>query len=111
MECCLAFRQEFGLCTRTIQPIGRIAILCLSARMVVTAQAASGQRNGRIAVNANVAGGRDDPKTSLNVQVRIGDSLLMLMDEFWGDGFTVLDDPFGHKWSVSTAWKKRKQWR
>ena len=85
----------------------------------------------------------------LNAQVRIGDSLLMLMDEFpefgglgpkslkgspvaihlqvedvdavvkqavaagakitmpikdefWGDRFAMLEDPFGHKWSVAT---------
>jgi len=25
-----------------------------------------------------------------------------VMDQFWGDGYGKLKDPFGHKWSIAT---------
>jgi uncharacterized glyoxalase superfamily protein PhnB len=56
----------------------------------------------------------------MHAAVRIGDSTLMLVDEFpqwgsfgakvtmpvaemfWGDRYGQLEDPFGHRWSVAT---------
>src|SRR5712691_1353507 len=55
----------------------------------------------------------------MHAELRIGDSLFMLADEFpqfgslspqsiggsdmfWGDRFGKLVDPFGHKWSIAT---------
>jgi PhnB protein len=34
---------------------------------------------------------------------RAGATVVMpLADQFWGDRFGVLEDPFGHRWSIST---------
>jgi PhnB protein len=33
--------------------------------------------------------------------------IMPVADQFWGDRYGVLEDPFGHSWSLSTPSKKQ----
>ena len=35
--------------------------------------------------------------------------LMPLADQFWGDRFGMLKDPYGHVWSIASAIKKKKK--
>ena len=37
-----------------------------------------------------------------HAEIRIGDAVVMLADEFYGDRMASLTDPFGHSWSFAT---------
>lgn len=45
----------------------------------------------------------DDVDASLEQAVAAGAKVIMpIEDMFWGDRYTVVEDPFGHKWSIAT---------
>ncbi len=45
----------------------------------------------------------DDVDTAFNRAVSSGAKVAMpLMDQFWGDRYGIVSDPFGHKWSLAT---------
>ncbi len=45
----------------------------------------------------------DDVDTAFQRAVSAGASVKMpLMDQFWGDRYGVVIDPFGHRWSLAT---------
>ena len=45
----------------------------------------------------------DDVDTVFNRAVKEGAEVLMpLADQFWGDRYGIIRDPFGHKWSLAT---------
>jgi PhnB protein len=45
----------------------------------------------------------DDVDTMFNRAVEQGAEVLMpLADQFWGDRYGIIRDPFGHKWSLAT---------
>jgi PhnB protein len=45
----------------------------------------------------------DDVDTKFNRAVEEGAEVLMpLADQFWGDRYGIIRDPFGHKWSMAT---------
>ena len=45
----------------------------------------------------------DDVDTIFNRAVAEGAEVLMpLADQFWGDRYGIIRDPFGHKWSLAT---------
>jgi PhnB protein len=45
----------------------------------------------------------DDVDTVFNRAVEAGAEVLMpLADQFWGDRYGIIKDPFGHKWSLAT---------
>jgi PhnB protein len=45
----------------------------------------------------------DDVDTSFDRAVKAGAQVEMpVMDQFWGDRYGRLKDPFGHKWSIAT---------
>ena len=40
---------------------------------------------------------------AFNRAVAAGAKVAMpLMDQFWGDRYGIVSDPFGHKWSIAT---------
>jgi PhnB protein len=44
----------------------------------------------------------DDAQSTWDAAVNAGATVLMpLADQFWGDRYGQLTDPFGHKWSIS----------
>ncbi|WP_108661894.1 VOC family protein [Acuticoccus kandeliae] len=48
----------------------------------------------------------DDVDAALQTAVDAGATLIMpAEDMFWGDRFGVIDDPFGHRWSMATPGK------
>ena len=45
----------------------------------------------------------DDADAAFDRAMKAGCKITMpLMDQFWGDRYGCLEDPFGHKWSIAT---------
>ncbi len=52
----------------------------------------------------------DDADASFERAVQAGATSVMPMDNaFWGDRFGMVEDPFGHRWSISTPQKVMTQ--
>jgi uncharacterized glyoxalase superfamily protein PhnB len=52
----------------------------------------------------------DNVDEAFNQAVAAGAQVAMpLMDQFWGDRYGMISDPFGHKWSIATHVKDMSQ--
>jgi PhnB protein len=52
----------------------------------------------------------DNVDEAFNRAVAAGAQVAMpLMDQFWGDRYGMISDPFGHKWSIATHVKDMSQ--
>jgi PhnB protein len=52
----------------------------------------------------------DNTDEAFNRAVAAGAQVVMpLMDQFWGDRYGMITDPFGHKWSIATHVKDMSQ--
>lgn len=112
------YKSAFGAQELMVLPApdGRIMHACLSingssvmlAEENVGCSATSPQHLGGTPVTLHLI--VDDADAAAERAVSAGAALVMpVEDQFWGDRYGIVEDPFGHRWSVATPTAKAPQ--